>query len=79
MSLWVGFERALPYSWSVRVVLLGQGTGLLFTKTLHCLRALRTLNYTMPPKPSSCRDSVAREYSALAIVLAVRFPCLNAR
>ena len=56
MSLWIGFEMALSYCCSLRVEVLGQGTGLLFTKTLHWPRALGTLNSTTRPKPSSCRD-----------------------
>ena len=59
MSLCIGLERALSNSWSVTVALLGRGSGLLFTKTLHWPRALGTLNCTILPKPYSCRDSVA--------------------
>ena len=60
-------------------MVFGQGSGLLLMKTLHCPRDLGIRNSTIRPKPSSWRDSVAMEYSASAMVLADRFPCLNVR
>ena len=67
MSLWIGLEIVLLNLLSLTaVVLVGQESGLDFTKTLHFPRALGMLNSTIRPKPS-CNDSVARVYSASAI------------
>ena len=60
-------------------VVFGHGSGLDFTKTLHFPRALGMLNSTMRPKPSSFKDSVSLAYSASAMALADRFPCLKLR
>ena len=58
-------------------VVFGQGSGLDLTKTIHFLRALGMVNSTMRPKPSSFKDSVALEFSALAMALADRFSRLK--
>ena len=58
---------------------LGQGSGLDFIKTLHFPRALGMVNSRTRPKPSSFNDSVALAYSASAMALADRFPCLKLR
>ena len=57
----------------------GQGSGFDLMKTLHFPRALGMVNFTIRPKPSSFKDSVARENSASAMALADRFPCLKLR
>ena len=58
-------------------VVFGPGSGLDFIKTLHFPCALGMVNSTMRPKSSSFKDSAALEYSASAMALADRFPCLK--
>ena len=58
--------------------MVGYGSGFDFTKTLLVALALGTRNCTILPNPSACKDSVARSYSASAIVRDVLFPCLKA-
>ena len=74
MSQCICFEKALSNSVLLTEVVVGQGSGLDFTKTLHLLRALGMVNSTIRPNPSSCRDSVARAYSASAMAFADLFP-----
>lgn len=64
---------------SLMEAVFGQGSGLDLIKTLHFPRALGMVNSTIRPNPSSFKDSVALEYSASAMALADRFPCLKLR
>ena len=74
MSRCICFEKALSNSVLLTEVVVDQGSGLDLTKTLHLLRALGMVNSTIRPNPSSCRDSVARAYSASAMAFADLFP-----
>ena len=60
-------------------VVFGQESGFDLIKTLHFPLALGILNSPMRPKPSSFKDSAALEYSASAMALAERLPCLKLR
>ena len=83
-------KPALVRKWSYEVALkkrlvslmqmvFGQESGFDLTKTLHFPLALGIVNSTMRPKPSSFKDSAALEYSASAMALAERLPCLKLR
>lgn len=73
----MALEKALSNSVSLTVVVDGHGFGLDLMNTLHFPRALGTLNSTSRPNPSSAKDCVAVVYSASAICLFDRFPCLK--
>ena len=73
MSQSICFEKALSNSVLLTEVVVGQGSGLDLTKTLHLLRTLGMVNSTIRPNPSSCRDSVACAYSASTMAFADLF------
>ena len=78
MSLCIGLVKTLSNSLLVTGAVVGYGSGFDFTKTLLVALALGTRNCTFLPNPSACNDSVARSYSASAIVRDNLFPYLGA-
>ena len=79
ISLCRGLAKALSNSFTVTFVQFGQGSGFLFTNTLHVLLVRGILNSAILPQPSCIIDSVAVLNSLLAIARADLLPCLKDR
>lgn len=79
LSLELGLEMASSNAALLITASFGYSLGFDLINILQLVKALGTLNSTILPNPSSCKDSAARQYSASAIDGADLLSCLNAQ